>query len=401
MHTTLTASETPQMSILSRRLITFGAFFAFFLFGFTDNLKGLTIPPLLKELGLTYGQGGVILFGAYIGFLVATLITGPLADAAGKKAVILFYCACLLVGMSGYSASSAYGLLIAAMTLIGFGLGCVEVGANLVIVDLYRDAKGQYLVMLAFFHGLGSMLAPLYSGQMLEAGRSWRNVYQYSLPLAAALLVFFLLVKYPRRQSSDSAAFDIHAIRKSALTKDMLLFYAAIALYVAAELGIASWSGEFLQNARKFSVTQSSTYLALFFAALTAGRFIGSFLVERIGYLKILTYAAASSVVCVAVGILGTPQTVIFIPLTGLFFSIIFPTIIAAVSDLHKENIGTILGVLFAFAGAGGALGPWMIGVCNDHFGLLAGFGVNIAFCALMTVMFLILLATAKHRKNG
>ncbi len=384
------------MSLVVRRLITFGAFFAFFLFGFIDNLKGLTIPPLLEELKFTYSQGGTILFGAYIGFLIATLLTGPLSDIAGKKAIILIFCAFVTIGIVGYSSFSAYGLLIAAMTILGFGLGCIEVGGNLIIVDIYHEAKGKYLILLGFFHGLGSMVAPLYSGQILEAGLSWRQVYQYSLPPVVVLFILFLFTAYPRQKAAGESSFDFHVIRKSALTLDMLLFYAAIGLYVAAEIGIASWSGEFLQKTKAMSVGQSSRYLAIYFGMITAGRFIGSFLVDRVGYMNSLFFASAASVLCVAIGILGPPQAVIFIPLTGFFFSIIFPTIVAAVSDLHKENVGTLMGVLFAFAGAGGALGPWMIGLCNDWFGLQAGFSMIVAFCVLMTITFLALLRLYK-----
>jgi len=76
------------MTIHNRKslwLITAGAFFAFFLFGFTDNLKGPTLPAPLTDLHFSYAQGGTLLFAAYVGFLIATLFTGVLADLAGKK----------------------------------------------------------------------------------------------------------------------------------------------------------------------------------------------------------------------------------------------------------------------------------------------------------------------------
>jgi len=60
-------------------LLTAGCFLAFFVFGFTDNLKGPTLPAMLAELNFDYGTGGNIFFGEYLGFLIATLITGILA----------------------------------------------------------------------------------------------------------------------------------------------------------------------------------------------------------------------------------------------------------------------------------------------------------------------------------
>ena len=64
-------------------LLTAGCFFTFFVFGFTDNLKGPTLPSMLAELNISYGTGGNIFFGEYLGFLIATLNTGILADRFG------------------------------------------------------------------------------------------------------------------------------------------------------------------------------------------------------------------------------------------------------------------------------------------------------------------------------
>ena len=374
------------------RFITYGAFFAFFLFGFIDNIKGPTLPALLSDLNFSYAQGGTIVFGAYMGFLVATLLTGPLSDIAGKKAVIFVCCLCFFVGISAYAAFHTFWLLTLAMTAIGLGLGSVEVGANLIVVDLYHQEKGKYLNLLAFFHGVGSMVAPLYAGRMLAAGMSWQQVYQFSLPLVIALFLYFLFVKYPRTASSESNSLDLKKIGKSVFTGEMLLFYIAIALYVGAEIGIGAWLVEFLQKTKSQSVMRSSFYLSLFFGGITLGRFVGSFLVGKIGYLKILFITSVASSICLAIGTFGPPALAFFIPLAGLFFAIVFPTITAAVSELHQENVGTILGILFAFAGVGGALGPWLVGVMTDYHGLYIGFGMNALFCIIMSLMFMLLL---------
>ena len=391
MEDTVTDHKIPaERPVKAVRLITYGAFFAFFLFGFIDNIKGPTLPALLADLNFSYAQGGTIIFGAYIGFLIATLVTGPLADIAGKKAVIFVCCICFIIGISAYAGLHAFWLLTIAMTAIGLGLGAIEVGGNLIVVDLYHQDKGRYLNLLAFFHGVGSMVAPLYAGRLLAAHVSWRQVYQFSLPLVIALFLYFLFLKYPRAASSESNTLDLKKIGKSVFTAEMLVFYIAIALYVGAEIGIGAWLVEFLQKAKSQSVMGSSLYLSLFFAAITLGRFVGSFWVEKIGYLRILFLSSIASALCLAIGTFGPPALAIFIPLAGLFFSIVFPTTTAAVSGLHKENVGTILGILFAFAGVGGALGPWLVGVVNDWLGLHAGFGMILLFCIVMAGMFLL-----------
>jgi len=119
---------------------------------------------------------------------------------------------------------------------------------------------------------------------------------------------------------------------------------------------------------------------------------VGSFFVERIGYLRIMLYVSIASVVCLALGTFAPPALAFFLPLTGLFFSIIFPTITAAVSDLHTENMGTILGLLFTFAGVGGMLGPWIMGFLSDWGGIGMGFGMILVFCIAMCAALLLLI---------
>ena len=58
----------------SKTLLTAGCFLAFFAFGFIDNLKGPVLPELLRSEHLSLSQGGTIFLGAYIGFIVATLL---------------------------------------------------------------------------------------------------------------------------------------------------------------------------------------------------------------------------------------------------------------------------------------------------------------------------------------
>ncbi len=87
-------------------MLTGGAFFAFFVFGFTDNLKGPTLPALLQDLQLNYAVGGTILMGVYLGFMAASLTSGFLANAFGEKVVLVNAGICLALGVIGFTLSS-------------------------------------------------------------------------------------------------------------------------------------------------------------------------------------------------------------------------------------------------------------------------------------------------------
>jgi fucose permease len=154
----------------------------------------------------------------------------------------------------------------------------------------------------------------------------------------------------------------------------------------------------YLQDVRAMSESASNSFLALFFGLLMAGRFVGGFVVKRLGYLRAIMISSLLAVLCVLFGVF-TPYAV-FIPLTGFFFSIIFPTITAAVSDERTENINTILGVLFTFSGLGGVIGPWLAGWVGDFYGLQAGMGVILILSASTFFFIVILNQRNKHGQS-
>ena len=378
-------------------LVTAACFLSFFVFGFTDNLKGPTLPSMIQDLHIDYGTSGNIFFGEYFGFVVTSLIAGILADRFGLKVILILAGGLLATGVAGYSTFSNTMLLTVSLFSVGLGLGAIELGANATIVQIHPKKTGLYLNLMAVLHGLGSLIAPLFAGWLLGLNISWRIIYRWDILLIALFVLLFLFLQFPKSQEQNNSI-DFKNIPNFAFKGILPWFYAAIAFYVAAEIGVGSWLVTFLQETREQSILASNQNLSLFVGLLTLGRLIGGFIVHRLGYLRSILFASIASLICV---LLGTFTTfTIFFPITGLFFSIIFPTFTAAVSENLKENTNTILGVLFTFAGIGGLLGPWIIAWASDLFGLKVGFAFIGIFTALLIASVSILLKGAKNGKT-
>jgi fucose permease len=200
--------------------------------------------------------------------------------------------------------------------------------------------------------------------------------------LAGLLALIFLLTAGPAAPPRVPQRFDWAALRRNGFSTTMLYFYLAIGLYVATELGIAAWIVEYLIQSKGLAQSTAAYYLSGFFAFVMIGRLVGSLFVERIGYLQSVVLATAGALLCILIALVAPPALAFFLPLSGLFCSIIFPTITAAVARRQPEHTGTILGLLFTAAGLGGMLGPAAIGVAGDAFGIHWGFGLNVLFCA-------------------
>lgn len=373
-------------------LLTAGCFLAFFVFGFTDSLKGPTVPAVLAELKIGYGTGGNIFLGQSLGFLIATLVTGILADRFGLKAVTLMAGFMILLGVAAYSTLASPPGLAAAFFTLGLGFGALELGTNAIIVSLHPLRKGLFLNLMHLLYGMGAMIAPLWAGALLAGGIYWRTIYRWDLLSVAALLAYFLFMRFPPAKEETIGQIQLQEVPRFAFRGRLPWFYLAISLYVAVEVGMGTWLVTFLQQAQGVSITTSSRALSVFFGTLMLGRFIGGFIVHRVGYLRSVLLFSLGAVACIALGLYGPPVLHNLLPVTGFFFSITFPTLTAAVSDAHPENGNTILGVLFAFAGLGGLAGPWLVAWGSDLFGLKAGFGINLLLAAMMLLSIVMLM---------
>lgn len=389
----------------SIRLLTAGGFLSFFVFGFVDNLKGAILPELLESLSLTDTQGGTVQLGAYLGFIVTCFFTGMLADLVGNRIVLILAGLCLTVGLAGFSMATAFGALIGFMFIFGMGTGAIEVGGNDLIVELHGDNPGRFLNLLAVFHGIGSLLVPLYVAGLLVVGLEWRQVVQTTLVFSLLLLGYFLVVKgrdasddaqaasSPNTTSGNPAQSGINwaLLRQQGFTPEMRWFYLLLGTYVAIELSLAAWMVEYVQRIRAVPEASSQFYLSGFFVVIMLGRLLGSVFVDRIGYLRAVGLGLIGALLCIGAGLIFE-NALLLLPGSGLFLSIVFPTVSAAVAARHAENAGSILGLLFTFGGLGGAFGPWLIGLVSDNLGLQTGllctigFGV-IALAALSVLM--------------
>ena len=380
-------------NISSKPAVTAAAFLAFLIFGFMDNVKGPSITDLKADLSFNYAQGANILLFAYIGFVLATLISGYVSDRRGEKGVLswagLFICA----GAAGYFFVSSLPLLFASSLFIGLGLGSIEVGANRLVSRIHSERKGRFLNLLAFFHGLGSMLAPLYAGLIIGAGFGWRSVYGIGALLSLSLPLFFLLLNVPHeRIKTDGEAGSLSELFRL-LDKRLVLIAFILLAYVSVEIGMASWMVDYLKEIKNMSVERGAVYLSLYFGFMTLGRFAGSFIIDRIGFLKGMIIATASSVVCMALGIFLPPPFSFLLPLTGFFFSIMFPTATAlATEGKEPSSTGTIFSFIFFFAGLGGMIGPWLVGQTANLHSIQTGFCVNIGYGVLMLVLLFVLI---------
>ena len=331
-----------------------------------------------------------ILFIEYVGFFAATLFTGILTYKFGIKNIFLTAVSLWFIGIAFTAGVPLYYVLMATFILIGTGLGMIEVVCSSSIVIFHSANKGKYFNLLNAFYGVGSMLVPLYAGALLANNVSWRLAFVGVLLPVILFLIFLKSVRFPGYQRQK--ALNFLTLAKTAFTREMVLHYLALCFYVAAEIALAAWMVEYMLKVKGQPIFLSSLSLAIYFALLTLGRFLGCLVVDRFGHLRMLLLASIGALVCLILGIYGPSYLAIFLPFTGFFYAILFPTIAASFTDIKKPEIEKYLGFLFTFAGVGGIIGPWLVGTFAEQFRLAKSIAIVILFTSIMLLAILSLL---------
>ena len=160
-------------------------------------LRGTAIPEIIAETSVGYNTGGALIGFTYFGFFFGTLssvfLLKKLQAPLLMGAAVITACA----GLGVFSLAVRVGMMFIAAFLIGTGGGLIDVTANLTVrMSADKSKLGQRLNQLAFFHGTGAIVSPLFAGIILSLTAQWRRIYFFAALLTAVLvLIILILVK--------------------------------------------------------------------------------------------------------------------------------------------------------------------------------------------------------------
>ncbi len=164
-------------------------FFDFFLIAFVMSVIG-------PEWKLTYGQGALILYGAGVGAICGSLISGSLGDVFGRKLqTVLGTLICgVCAGCIGLLPTGAWVGLAVLRFLVGFGLAAGVTPALTIVVEQtptrWRTGMTSFFVVFA---SAGTLLAGFTSATLLHAF-GWRGVAMTGFVAVGVGLLVWALV---------------------------------------------------------------------------------------------------------------------------------------------------------------------------------------------------------------
>ena len=182
-----------------------------------------------------------------------------------------------------------------------------------------------------------------------------------------------LMVEYPKTIKTTDEPVTLKGALLMMKDPYAMGFSLGAFLYVAVECAIYVWMPTLISGYDGSAIFIATYALSIFFILRAVGRFIGAWLMSRFNWSMVLSIFSFLILLCFLGSVIGgIGLAVILLPLSGLFMSVIYPTINSkGISCFPKAQHGSVAGVILFFTAAGAALGPLAMGAVSDALVLM------------------------------
>ncbi len=371
-------------------MLIFVSCLVIFVYGLLSSLLGTIIPGLADSLHLTNADIGYIGLAQGLGLAGMSVLSGALMDRKGKKlGVILGLCA-TIAGLMMLLHPTSMALVALAMFILGCGGSIVIVGANAITSDVSDKRRAAALNFLNVFSGLGGLITPFVAGNLLGSSASHTALFGGAASLAVLGVVIFTPIPQSRTIGSPETEAGHTVFTHAAL----YILSAITLLYTACEFGIWNWLPKYLISTGMSSALALNILSLGFACGLLVGRVVATSVLWRIPPFVVAT-ACSIAMICTTYLVLYPMSawmtgTVVFF--TGMAMAPIFPTTIAIVGKLFKEQSGTAIGFAITCGFSGFMLSSPVIGWLSgaNASGIRRGLLLLPILSCIITAIFLV-----------
>ena len=388
----------------------------FFLWGFARAILDILNKHFQNELNISITQSSLIQVTTYLGYFLMAIPAGLFINRWGYRRGVVFGL-CLFGAGSLLFIPGAYmgtfNAFLLCLFIIGCGLTFLETAANPYVTELGApETSTSRLNLSQSFNGLGSLFATFVVGQFFFSTESSGDVVvPYSILGALVLLiaVIFALVPLPAinlNTSKDEATehtppasqrgggegeTGLGNLRELFAHHPMFVFgLFALLAYEVAEISINSYFINFVTGQGWMGDNTASIVLTCALAFFMVGRFVGSYIMQRVSGRTMLLICAIGTVVSISLVLLNIGRLSLYALLANYFFeAIMFPTIfslaLVGVGRLTKSASSLLM-----MTPVGGC-GFLLMGYVADRTNLITPFLIPLVGYAVILVYALVL----------
>ncbi len=363
-------------------------FLGMMLAALSTSYRGFFVPTYKMEFGITNTHMGMIISIAQISSMIFSYFGGKYCLRIGPKRLIALGYLMNAGAIALVITANSWPLLFIGYCGMSSGTALMVLALNnmLPTVTIFSQA-----VIMNFGHGIFGFGSTLYQkglGWYLTNELNWRLLFMGSIFifLASAVMVWF----------SPGEPTDDHRSHKSSLIHKKLSYAILFALtfYVTSEFLLGTWVINYFQEGYGYTPSRASFYSTLFFGTFTVGRLLGGFIFHRIPRLNGIIAFSASAVITLLIGQVVGGSMLIAIGISGIFYSVIYPTTMTVIIDTYGNDGAYFIGL----TAIGTASGVFAMNLIFGYFNDLLG--VQNTFYLVPFTMFLSLLGYIFAKKE-
>jgi MFS transporter, DHA1 family, multidrug resistance protein len=175
-----------------------------------------TLSATGAALGVPASKAGLAMSAYLLGVGVALIVFGPISDRFGRKPIVGFGCALLIVASIGCIFAHSLPQLLTFRALQGAGASGPGIGAMTIVRDLFQGAAARAkMSFVVFAVNIVPMVAPTLGAALLLLG-GWQAIYL--VPIAGGCILLLALRRLDETASIDSTT----RFRPTAAVRDYL-----------------------------------------------------------------------------------------------------------------------------------------------------------------------------------
>ena len=362
-------------------------YIAFISLGLPDSLLGAGWPVMHDSFQVPISYMGIVSMVIAGGTIVSSLLSDKLTRKFGTRIVTVISVFLTAVALLGFSVSTEFWMLIVFGIPYGLGAGAIDAALNNYIALHYSS---KHMSWLHCFWGVGTIISPFVMSYALMTS-VWNNGYRIVslIQIGIGILLLLTLPVWKANKSkevSDSSVKSvglIGALKIKGVPSLLLGFFA----YCAAEATAMGWASTYFVEVKGISSERAAAFASLFFIGLTLGRFLGGFIMDRIGDRKMILFGAGilvCGIICLLIPINNEMLSLIGFIIIGLGCAPIYPCIIHSTpNNFGAENSGAIIGIQMASAYTGSTFIPPLFG----FLGRWLGYGIMPVYLIIFVVL--------------
>ena len=344
--------------------------------GLSGGALGVVWIYIERDFSLTLSALGTLLSIVTVGRLITSAASGLLISRLGTAWTIIIGMSLAGLSMLGFALTPIWIVGLFAGFTYGIGSGMLATGLNVFAAVNFSARRMNWL---HGSYGIGSALGPLVvTTLVIDWGAAWQWAYVLFAVLRLVLIGLFIVTRHEWRIGEGRAKRgekSSAAIRQTLRVPMIWLMVCTFVVATGTELVAGQFANSLLIESRGIAPKVAGTWVSLYWASLTASRFLVGFVINRISNGAFLRLNMMATVIGAGLlwSNLGEASTLLGLMLIGFsvapFAPLMFSDTPGRVGQVHTANA---VGFQFTGASLGMAVLPWLAGTLAEAQGMEA-----------------------------